>query len=90
MLIGSRTGWRPARAAIHSASSQAYREVYTTDAVEGGRSARRASGSALSRHTPSAPQIEYLYRAPSLRAGMNSSHTPDTPSERIGNARPSQ
>ena len=62
----------------------------TTDAVAGGRSAKRASGSALSRHTPSKPQTAYLYRAPSATPGMNSSHTPDTPSERSGNARPSQ
>ena len=90
MLIGSRTGWRPARPAIHSVSSQEYPEVNTTDAVDGGRSAYSASGSALSRHTPSAPQMAYLYRVPSLTPGMNSSHTPEAPSERIGNARPSQ
>ena len=39
MLIGSRTGDRDGRAAIQDSSSQAYREVYTTDAVAGGRSA---------------------------------------------------
>src|SRR5580704_5903874 len=90
MLIGSLTGVREGRAVIHDSSCHAYREVNTTDAVAGGRSAKRESGSALSRHTPSKPHTEYLYRAPSATPGMNSSHTPDTPSERIGNARPSQ
>ena len=32
----------------------------------------------------------YLYLAPSAAPGMNSSHTPELPSERIGNGRPSQ
>src|SRR5947209_396540 len=90
MLIGSRTGWLPARAAIHAWSSQLYREVYTTDAVAGGISAEVAIGSAFSRHTPSGPQIAYLYLVPSPIPGTNSSHTPDPPSERIGYARPSQ
>ena len=90
MLIGSRTGCRPDRAAIHSASAQAYREVNTTDSVPGGRSAAAASGSAFLRHTPSRPHTAYLYRAPSATPGTNSSHTPEPPSERIGNARPSQ
>ena len=89
MLIGSRTGWLSARASIHPESPQACREVYTTDAVAGGVSAALAIGSAFSRHTPSGPQIAYLYLAPSLTAGTNSSHTPDPPSERIGYARPS-
>ena len=62
----------------------------TTDAVAGGFSAALAIGSAFSRHTPSGPQIEYLYLAPSVRPGMKSSHTPEPPSERIGYARPSQ
>ena len=90
MLIGSRTGCRRARATIHSASPQAYREVNTTDAVPGGRSVAVASGSAFPRHTPSRPHTAYLYRAPSATPGMNSSHTPEPRSERIGNARPSQ
>ena len=64
--------------------------MYTTDAVAGGCSVAAASGSAFSRQTPSRPQIAYLYRAPSPTPGMNSSHTPDPPSERIGYARPSQ
>src|SRR5690348_9348372 len=90
MLIGSRTGSLLARASIHAESLQVYREVYTTDAVAGGISATAASGSAFSRHTPSGPQIAYLYRVPSVTPGTNSSHTPDPPSERIGYARPSQ
>ena len=90
MLIGSRTGWRSARAVTHSWSFQVYREVNTTDAVAGGRSAALAIGSAFSRHTPSAPQIAYLYLAPSVTPGTKSSHTPEPPSERIGYAMPSQ
>ena len=90
MLIGSRTGSCSARPSIHSASAQACRELYTTDAVAGGVSAALAIGSAFSRHTPSGPQIAYLYLAPSRTPGTNSSHTPDPPSERIGYARPSQ
>ena len=90
MLTGSRTGCRRARDATQSASAQACREVNTTESVPGGRSVAVASGSAFSRHTPSRPQTAYLYRAPSATPGMNSSHTPDPPSERIGNARPSQ
>ena len=46
---------RAGRAAIHSWSPQEYSEVNTTDPVAGGRSAKLASGSALSRRTPSAP-----------------------------------
>ena len=64
--------------------------MYTTDAVAGGFSAALAIGSAFSRHTPSGPQIAYLYLAPSVTPGMKSSHTPEPPSERIGYARPSQ
>jgi hypothetical protein len=64
--------------------------VYTTDAVAGGFSAAAAIGSAFSRHTPSAPQIAYLYRTPSPMPGTKSSHTPTPPSERIGYARPFQ
>src|SRR6266536_1833973 len=90
MLIGSRTGWRAARASIHTESPQVCREAYTTDAVAGGISAAAAIGSAFSRHLPSGPQIAYLYLAPSVMPGTNSSHTPDPPSERIGYARPSQ
>src|SRR6201986_2603709 len=90
MLIGSRTGSLSARASIHAESLQVYREVYTTDAVAGGISDAAASGSDFSRHTPSGPQIAYLYRVPSVTPGTNSSHTPDPPSERIGDARPSQ
>ena len=90
MLIGSRTVSRPARAFSQASSPHAYCEVYTTEAVAGGVSAALAIGSALSRHTPSGPQIAYLYLAPSPTPGTNSSHTPDPPSERIGYARPSQ
>jgi hypothetical protein len=39
MLIGSLTGVREGRAPIHDESSQEYRDVNTTDAVAGGRSA---------------------------------------------------
>ena len=77
MLIGSRTGWCSARAVTQSSSFQVYREVNTTDAVAGGRSAALAIGSAFSRHTPSGPQIAYLYLAPSVTPGTKSSHTPD-------------
>ena len=73
-----------------SASLQVYWEVNTTEAVAGGRSVARASGSAFSRHTPSGPQIAYLYLVPSPTPGTKSSHTPEPPSERIGYARPSQ
>src|SRR6476646_4673191 len=90
MLIGSRTVSRPVRAVIQASSSHVYCEVYTTEAVAGGVSAALAIGSAFSRHTPSGPQIAYLYLAPSVTPGTNSSHTPDPPSERIGYARPSQ
>src|SRR5580692_353918 len=90
MLIGSCTSSVSARAASHSESAQLYSDVKTTDAVSGGTSVASAIGSALSRHTPSRPQTEYLYRAPSPAPGTNSSHTPDPPSERIGCARPSQ
>src|SRR5204863_8979399 len=89
-LIGSRAGWRSARVSIHAESPHVCCEVYTTDAVAGGISAAAASGSAFSRHTPSGPQIAYLYRVPSGTPGTNSSHTPNPPSERIAYARPSQ
>ncbi len=84
MLIGACTASCSARAAIHSASAQAYREVNTTEAVAGGFSAALAIGSAFPRHTPSGPQTSYLYLAPSAAPGTKSSHTPDPPSERIG------
>ena len=84
MLIGSRTGVRWARAVTQSSSFQVCREVNTTDAVAGGFSVAFASGSALSRHTPSAPQMAYLYLVPSATPGTKSSHTPAPPSERIG------
>ena len=67
--------------------------------VPGGVDHRRGGGRHLGRvghrvgllrHTPSGPQIAYLYRVPSPMPGTNSSHTPDPPSERIGYARPSQ
>src|SRR6266566_8141728 len=90
MLIGSRTGSCSARAVTQPSSFQVYREVNTTDAVAGGFSAALAIGSAFSRHTPSGPQIAYLYLAPSITPGMKSSHTPELPSERIGEARPSK
>jgi hypothetical protein len=84
MLIGARTASREPRALSHEASAQECREVYTTDAVAGGCSVARASGSAFSRHTPSGPQMANLYLAPSVTPGTNSSHTPTPPSERIG------
>ena len=70
MLIGSRTGCRPARAAIQSPSlPRVPRGVHHRRG--GGRplGAASASGSALSRHTPSWPQTAYLYRVPSATLG---------------------
>ena len=49
-----------ARSASQSSSCHSCADWYTTEAVAGGVSAYVAIGSALSRHTPSGPQIEYL------------------------------
>ncbi len=62
----------------------------TTDEVAGGTSVRRASGSARSVFEPSGRVISNLYSSPSPIPGTNSSHTPEEPSERIGNAVASQ
>ncbi len=51
---------------------------------------QNANGSALSRHTPSAPRIWNLYRVPSPTSGTNNSQTPDGPSMRIGVPAPVQ
>ena len=48
----------------------------TIDAVAGGTSASRASGSARSVTAPSAPWIASLYRSPTRASGTNTSQTP--------------
>ncbi|CAM5279308.1 hypothetical protein SALBM311S_06651 [Streptomyces alboniger] len=60
------------------------------DDVLGGTSVRRAIGSARSVFEPSGRVISNLYSSPSPIPGTNSSQTPVPPSERIGNAEPSQ
>src|SRR5918998_5760897 len=84
MLRGPSCGLDDARAAIHSPSPHSCRDSTTTLAVAGGTSVPLASGSALARQTPSAPQISNLYRVPAPTPGTKSSHTPLAPSERMG------
>ena len=59
-------------------------------AVSGGASLAVARGSAFSRSDPSAPSTSYLYLCPARASGTKISHTPETPSVRIGWTRPSQ
>src|ERR1700727_1537391 len=70
---------RPPRPEVHLVDAErcAYRAL--SDAVAGVVSAYAAIGSALSRHTPSGPQIENLYRVPARPRGTKSSHTPAPP-----------
>ncbi len=58
--------------------------------MAGGTSVRRAIGSAFRNRSPYCEVISNLYSSPSPMPGTNSSHTPAAPSERIGNAVPSQ
>ncbi len=90
MLIGRSCGVPCARSVIHSSSCHSWLEWCTTDAVSGGFWVAAANGSALVRHSPSAPRIAYLYWVPAPMSGTNSSQTPLEPSVRIGCARPSQ
>src|SRR6266700_2288454 len=84
MLIAPVTGCCWLRAVSQSESSHLCEDSNTTEAVPGATSANPAIGSAFSRHAPSAPQIENLYRVPAPTPGTNNSQTPDDPSERIG------
>src|SRR6185437_7726618 len=91
MSMGSRTGSRRARAARHTASPQSYvPDATTREAVSGGSSMANAKGSVLTRNAWVGVRISYLYRAPGRTPGTNSSNTPDAPSDRMGNTRPSQ
>src|SRR6188768_4513392 len=81
--MGDLCGWCRGRSAIHASSFHVYVLAVTTDAVCGGRSAYFAMGSAFWRQRPSLPRISYLYAVPLPMPGTNSSHTPETPSERI-------
>src|SRR5204862_2960526 len=89
-VLGAPGGTRPRGPPTHAPPPHSSLAWVTTEAVAGGSSASAASGSALARHTPSGPQIAYLYRVPSPAPGTNSSQTPLPPSERIGWVRPSQ
>lgn len=84
MLSGCVWGSWAARAASQASSVHANCDSTTMLAVAGGTSAALASGSAFCRHEPSGPRISYLYRAPAPTPGTKSSHTPLSPSERIG------
>src|SRR4051812_41905823 len=90
MLIGAADQLVVSRTASQALSCHRWPAVVTNDAVAGGISVAKAIGSARSCQRPSLPSSRNLYRVPAGRPGMNSSHTPEEPSERIGLARPSQ
>src|SRR5699024_50853 len=77
------------RRCIHSWSAHRYSDSVTTEAVAGGTSVARAIGSAFICQDPSENRISYLYFAPALTPGRNTSHTPVVPRDRIAAPRPS-
>src|SRR6266496_1645163 len=91
MEIGALSALRGARERIHSASPHSYSSVHAREAVDGGTSANKANGSALSISWPVALTIRNLYPSPRVTAATVPSQMPDaSPRGASGSALASQ
>ena len=85
MLTGAEVAKASPRTSSQSLSVQVWASMSrTTEAVCGACSLPNPTGSAFRGSCPFSPRMEYLYVSPAPRPGMNNSHTPVAPRERMG------